>query len=170
MNRALILSVGAFISLLTPIVGGQSAQPAAQPSPARFTEPRLSIAAADCVAAKLGDAIPSSAIAEPAGSITLGEPRWVPAADPLPARCEVDGRIAPVDSAAAARPINFRVWLPAEWNRRAVQQGVMLFAPVGFGGASVKLAPPLMIAQDALREGMAVIEEAFAYVIETQRG
>ena len=47
----------------------------------------------------------------------------MPAADPLPARCEVDGRIAPVDSAATARPINFRVWLPAEWNRRAVQQG-----------------------------------------------
>jgi 4-aminobutyrate aminotransferase/diaminobutyrate-pyruvate transaminase/4-aminobutyrate aminotransferase/(S)-3-amino-2-methylpropionate transaminase len=52
---------------------------------------------------------------------------------------------------------------------RAVQQGVMLFAPVGFGGASVKLAPPLMVTEDALREGMAVIEEAFAYVIETQR-
>ena len=52
---------------------------------------------------------------------------------------------------------------------RAVQQGVMLFAPVGFGAASVKLAPPLTIAEDALREGIAVIEEAFAYVIETQR-
>jgi hypothetical protein len=122
MNRALIVSVG-FISILAPIVGGQSAQPAGQPAPARFTEPRLSIAATDCVAAKLGDAIPSAAIAEPVGSVTLAEPRWVPAADPLPARCEVDGRIAPVDSAATARPINFRVWLPAEWNRRAVQQG-----------------------------------------------
>src|SRR6185295_18554847 len=31
--------------------------------------------------------------------------------------------ISPVDSAVTARPINFRVWLPAAWNRRAVQQG-----------------------------------------------
>ena len=31
--------------------------------------------------------------------------------------------IAPVDTAATARPINFRVALPAEWNHRAVQQG-----------------------------------------------
>jgi len=52
---------------------------------------------------------------------------------------------------------------------RAVQHGVMLFAPVGFGGASVKLAPPLMISQEAVREAMTVIEEAFAHVIETLR-
>jgi feruloyl esterase len=31
--------------------------------------------------------------------------------------------MAPVDRSATARPINFRVWLPAEWNGRAVQQG-----------------------------------------------
>ena len=49
---------------------------------------------------------------------------------------------------------------------RAVQSGVMLFAPVGFGGASVKLSPPLVIEPDALREGMQVIEEAFAHVLE----
>ncbi|MCU0771597.1 MAG: aspartate aminotransferase family protein [Verrucomicrobia bacterium] len=45
---------------------------------------------------------------------------------------------------------------------RAVQSGVMLFAPVGYGGASVKLSPPLVIEEDALREAMAVIEECFA--------
>ena len=28
-----------------------------------------------------------------------------------------------VDTSATARPINFRVALPAEWNHRAVQQG-----------------------------------------------
>ncbi len=46
---------------------------------------------------------------------------------------------------------------------RAVQQGVMLFAPVGYGGASVKLAPPLMIEEEALREALAVIEQAFEH-------
>ena len=50
-------------------------------------------------------------------------PRWVTAAETLPARCEVDGVMAPVDRSATARPINFRVWLPAVWNGRAVQQG-----------------------------------------------
>jgi 4-aminobutyrate aminotransferase/diaminobutyrate-pyruvate transaminase/4-aminobutyrate aminotransferase/(S)-3-amino-2-methylpropionate transaminase len=50
---------------------------------------------------------------------------------------------------------------------RAVQSGVMLFAPVGFGGASVKLSPPLVIEEDALAEGLRVVEEAFASVLET---
>ena len=100
-----------------------SAQPAAQPRTARFTEKPLQIAAADCTTAKLGDSIPASVIGEPVSSVTLSEPRWVPSGDSSPARCEVDGRMAPVDSAPTARAIHFRVWLPAEWNRRAVQQG-----------------------------------------------
>ncbi len=50
----------------------------------------------------------------------------------------------------------------------AVQRGVMLFAPVGFGGASVKLCPPLVIEAEALREGMGVIEEAFAQALGNQ--
>ncbi len=45
---------------------------------------------------------------------------------------------------------------------QCVRQGVMLFAPVGYGGASVKLCPPLVIEEDALREAMRVIENAFA--------
>ena len=52
---------------------------------------------------------------------------------------------------------------------RAVQSGVMLFAPVGFGGASVKIAPPLVISQEALAEAMNVIEESFAQVLEQRR-
>lgn len=51
---------------------------------------------------------------------------------------------------------------------RAVQTGLLMFAPVGFGGASVKLCPPLVIEEAALREGMQVLEEAFAYVLENQ--
>ncbi len=47
----------------------------------------------------------------------------------------------------------------------AVRNGVMMFAPVGFSGASVKLSPPLVIEEAALREAMAVVGEAFATVI-----
>ena len=98
-----------------------SGQPAtAKP---RFADPVLTLAQADCTAVKLGNAIPASAIGEPVSSVTLLQPRWVQAADPLPARCEVEGRIGPADTSSSAPPINFRVWLPAEWNRRAVQQG-----------------------------------------------
>jgi 4-aminobutyrate aminotransferase/diaminobutyrate-pyruvate transaminase/4-aminobutyrate aminotransferase/(S)-3-amino-2-methylpropionate transaminase len=52
---------------------------------------------------------------------------------------------------------------------RAVQSGVMLFAPVGFAGASVKLSPPLVIEETALREGLQVVEESFAQELEPGR-
>jgi len=42
---------------------------------------------------------------------------------------------------------------------RAVQRGVMLFAPVGVGGCAVKINPPLVISEEALGEGLAVLEE-----------
>jgi hypothetical protein len=100
---------------------------AGQPAPAaanvRFTDPVVTLTQAECTAAKLGDSVPARAIGEPVSAVTLLGPRWVQGTDALPARCEVDGRIAPVDSATTARPINFRVWLPAAWNQRAVQQG-----------------------------------------------
>ncbi len=47
----------------------------------------------------------------------------------------------------------------------AVQRGVMLFAPVGYAGASVKLSPPLTIEADAVHEAMEVIEESFAVAL-----
>jgi 4-aminobutyrate aminotransferase-like enzyme len=46
-----------------------------------------------------------------------------------------------------------------EMVRRAVQRGVMLFAPVGVGGCAVKINPPLMIGQIALLEGLDVLEQ-----------
>lgn len=42
---------------------------------------------------------------------------------------------------------------------KAVQRGVMLFAPVGVGGCAIKINPPLTITQDALEEGLAVLEQ-----------
>jgi Tannase and feruloyl esterase len=93
------------------------------PAPSRFMDKPLVLSQAECTAARVGDSIPANAIGEPVSAVTLSEPKWVPATDPLPARCEVDGRMMPVDTAPAARAITFRVWLPAEWHRRAVHQG-----------------------------------------------
>jgi 4-aminobutyrate aminotransferase/diaminobutyrate-pyruvate transaminase/4-aminobutyrate aminotransferase/(S)-3-amino-2-methylpropionate transaminase len=45
--------------------------------------------------------------------------------------------------------------------RRCLEKGLLLFAPVGFGGATVKICPPLCITQEALLEGLQVLEEAF---------
>ena len=50
--------------------------------------------------------------------------------------------------------------------RRCIEKGLMLFAPVGYGGASVKIAPPLITPEDALREGIATMEEAIEEVLQ----
>ena len=44
----------------------------------------------------------------------------------------------------------------------AIKQGVMLFAPVGVGGSAVKINPPLVIEEDALAEGLDVLEKIAA--------
>jgi 4-aminobutyrate aminotransferase/diaminobutyrate-pyruvate transaminase/4-aminobutyrate aminotransferase/(S)-3-amino-2-methylpropionate transaminase len=49
--------------------------------------------------------------------------------------------------------------------RRCVEKGLLMFAPVGYAGASVKIAPPLVIGEEPLREGIAVLEEALTEVI-----
>jgi 4-aminobutyrate aminotransferase-like enzyme len=50
------------------------------------------------------------------------------------------------------------------WNvvRLCFEKGVLMFSPVGFGGATVKISPPLVITEDAIVESTAVLEEAFA--------
>jgi len=45
---------------------------------------------------------------------------------------------------------------------KAVQRGVMLFAPVGVGGCAIKISPPLIIDEEALTEGLEVLEETAA--------
>jgi len=45
------------------------------------------------------------------------------------------------------------------------KRGLMLFAPVGVGGGAVKICPPLVIKEDALREGLAVLEEVVKEVV-----
>jgi 4-aminobutyrate aminotransferase/(S)-3-amino-2-methylpropionate transaminase len=52
--------------------------------------------------------------------------------------------------------------LAFEMVQRCFEQGVLMFAPVGFGGGTVKIAPPLGITEEAILESIAVLEEAFA--------
>jgi hypothetical protein len=77
---------------------------------------------ADCTAPSLVATIAPGAIGEPVRSVTL-QAAWVAATDTVSAHCRVDGVFAPVDAAPTARVINFRVILPASWNRRAAQLG-----------------------------------------------
>lgn len=53
------------------------------------------------------------------------------------------------------------------WNviERCIEKGVLLFTPVGFGGATVKICPPLVITEEPLRESLEVLEEAFAEAV-----
>jgi 4-aminobutyrate aminotransferase/diaminobutyrate-pyruvate transaminase/4-aminobutyrate aminotransferase/(S)-3-amino-2-methylpropionate transaminase len=44
---------------------------------------------------------------------------------------------------------------------RTIEKGVLLFSPVGFGGGTVKICPPLVITEEALRESLAAFDEAF---------
>jgi 4-aminobutyrate aminotransferase/(S)-3-amino-2-methylpropionate transaminase len=43
---------------------------------------------------------------------------------------------------------------------KCVEKGLLMFSPVGFGGGTVKIAPPLITPEDAVREGLAVLAEA----------
>jgi 4-aminobutyrate aminotransferase/diaminobutyrate-pyruvate transaminase/4-aminobutyrate aminotransferase/(S)-3-amino-2-methylpropionate transaminase len=52
--------------------------------------------------------------------------------------------------------------LAADVVRRCIEKGLLMFAPVGFGGATIKICPPLTIPEDAVREGLQVLDEAFA--------
>jgi 4-aminobutyrate aminotransferase/diaminobutyrate-pyruvate transaminase/4-aminobutyrate aminotransferase/(S)-3-amino-2-methylpropionate transaminase len=55
--------------------------------------------------------------------------------------------------------------LAAEVVHRCVEKGLLMFAPVGYGGASVKIAPPLVIGEEPLRESIQVLEEALGELI-----
>jgi 4-aminobutyrate aminotransferase-like enzyme len=53
--------------------------------------------------------------------------------------------------------------------RRSIEKGLMFFSPVGFGGATVKIAPPLCITAEAVREGAEVLGEATEEAIQERR-
>ena len=43
---------------------------------------------------------------------------------------------------------------------RCVEKGLLMFNPVGYGGASIKIAPPLCVTEEPLIEAICVLEEA----------
>jgi len=45
-------------------------------------------------------------------------------------------------------------------NLACLHRGLLMFAPVGIGGECIKIAPPLVTPQDALKEAIAVLSEA----------
>jgi 4-aminobutyrate aminotransferase-like enzyme len=46
-----------------------------------------------------------------------------------------------------------------------IKRGLLLFSPVGPEGASVKIAPPIITPEDAITEGLTVLDEAMAEAI-----
>lgn len=50
-------------------------------------------------------------------------------------------------------------------NTVCFHKGLLMFAPVGIGGECIKVAPPLTISEEALREGIFVLEEAMDEVL-----
>ena len=53
-------------------------------------------------------------------------------------------------------------------NVACCQKGLLMFAPVGIGGECLKIAPPLVIEDEALRESIAVFEEAVDEVLSRE--
>lgn len=127
MSTRALLGAAVAVASTAALFAQAPAPPAAPPSASTPTlvslGPNKVITEADCTSAKLGTSIPASAIGEPVSAVTLAAPRWVAENATLPTRCEVDGVMQPVDKSPTARPINFRVVLPAEWNHRSAQQG-----------------------------------------------
>ncbi|HUS06976.1 MAG TPA: aspartate aminotransferase family protein, partial [Bryobacteraceae bacterium] len=54
--------------------------------------------------------------------------------------------------------------------RGCIEKGVLMFSPVGLGGGTVKIGPPLTITEAALLESIGVLEEAFAEAVAERRG
>lgn len=52
--------------------------------------------------------------------------------------------------------------------RRAVEKGVLMFSPVGHGGATIKICPPLVITEAAILDSVAALAEAFAEALSAQ--
>jgi 4-aminobutyrate aminotransferase/diaminobutyrate-pyruvate transaminase/4-aminobutyrate aminotransferase/(S)-3-amino-2-methylpropionate transaminase len=49
--------------------------------------------------------------------------------------------------------------------RRAVEKGVLMFSPVGYGGATLKICPPLVITEAANLDSFAAFEEAVGQAV-----
>ncbi len=52
--------------------------------------------------------------------------------------------------------------------RLCMEKGLLMFSPVGYMGATVKIAPPLMTPEDAIREGLEVLDEAIGKALQSR--
>jgi feruloyl esterase len=114
--------------------------------------PNKLISEADCTLDKLGDNIPVGSIGEPVAAVTLKLPTWNLAANGNPAYCSIDGSMAPVDKAATARPILFRVIMPESWAYRAAQ----------IGGGGMNGVIPDLLANPGAHESESLLPRGFA--------
>jgi len=55
--------------------------------------------------------------------------------------------------------------LAYETVQRCYEKGLLMFNPVGLGGGTVKIAPPLVTTREAVMEGVAVLHEALAEAV-----
>jgi 4-aminobutyrate aminotransferase / (S)-3-amino-2-methylpropionate transaminase / 5-aminovalerate transaminase len=51
---------------------------------------------------------------------------------------------------------------------RCITKGLLLFSPVGPGGGTVKISPPLVITREAILESTGVLEEALAEAVRAR--
>ena len=52
-------------------------------------------------------------------------------------------------------------------NEKCFHKGLLMFAPVGVGGMCIKISPPLNITEEALREGLQVLDEVCDEVLDS---
>ena len=50
--------------------------------------------------------------------------------------------------------------------QKAIEKGLMLFSPVGFGGATIKICPPLIITEKAIEDGACTFREAVSEAVK----
>ncbi|HUQ90127.1 MAG TPA: aspartate aminotransferase family protein [Bryobacteraceae bacterium] len=76
-----------------------------------------------------------------------------------------------VAGVACVRPGSMEADGDLAWDivERCYHKGLLMFTPVGFGGATVKICPPLVITADAMAESLDVFEEAFAEVASARK-
>jgi 4-aminobutyrate aminotransferase/(S)-3-amino-2-methylpropionate transaminase len=79
----------------------------------------------------------------------------------LPQFGAVDGK-GLVAGVACVRPGTKEPDADLAWNiiEKCIEKGVLMFSPVGFGGGTVKICPPLVINEAAMTESLDVFEEA----------
>jgi 4-aminobutyrate aminotransferase / (S)-3-amino-2-methylpropionate transaminase / 5-aminovalerate transaminase len=98
------------------------------------------------------------------GNILLSELKALQSRFPQIGRVEGKGLVAGV---ACVRPGTMEPDGDLAWDavNRSIEKGVLMFAPVGFGGATIKICPPLVITEEAMRDSLAAFGEAFAEAV-----